>query len=829
MKNFIGIDLGTTNSSISSFDGDKVKIWKSPEQNDITPSVIFMNKRTKYYGQRAYDNEPFNSENTAKLFKRFMGTSTKIEFPELELSKTPEECSSEILSVLYGYLPEEMRNSEDTFSVITVPAAFNQIQKAATLKAASMAGIGKVALMQEPIAAVMSVMRSDNSDGIFLIFDLGGGTLDIAIAESIDGSVSLLSHGGIAMCGGRDFDRLLVKEVIKPWLEENFVLPKDFSDMKDYATLIKLCNWAAEKAKIELSSKHNSLITLSENEIRLNDLDGEPLYLDIPIDRNIFNSIIEEYLEQAIDSIRQTLKKVGLAEEDIEKIVFIGGPTNYKPLRDRITSSLNIEGSTELNPMTAVSEGASIFAESIDWDSINRERKRSSAEINDIGELSLKFNYLARTPSKQSRLRISLDKDAPKNIELEIKSKDTGWSSGRIKVEDGTSLELQLYKSGINRFVASVFDKNGTEIKINNNEISITKTAASIDGIPASHSIGVEVLDRLGGTSTLDFIVKEGDLLPKKVKKIFKTSQSIQAGKTGFIKIKIWEGEIKSPIYDNRYIGNLEITGNDFYEGFIPVGADLECEFEILDSGNIVIGLKIPSIGEIFNNKNFYSIQDGKYNSETMYDLVQDQVDNLMARLEQLETVITDEKIQKAKQKVDYISKNKVNVNDLEDVQKSLENVQESKKLLAEVRQEYLKDIRKLDLKKAMNTFNNYSKEYSTTSEAEKIETLYNSASKTIELDNNNFELSLNQIHQINFRILWRQDEFIIRKFKEFENSPHLFLDKDNYRKLIAEGNEMIFKENIMNLRKILNSLWGLVIYDNDDENRLDDANILRG
>ena len=94
--------------------------------------------------------------------------------------------------------------------------------------------------MQEPIAAVMSVMGSDNSVGIFLIFDLGGGTLDIAIAESIDGSVSILSHGGIAMCGGRDFDRLIVKEVIKPWLEENFVLPKDFSDMKDYATLIKL-------------------------------------------------------------------------------------------------------------------------------------------------------------------------------------------------------------------------------------------------------------------------------------------------------------------------------------------------------------------------------------------------------------------------------------------------------------------------------------------------------------------------------------------------------------------------------------------------------------
>ena len=91
--------------------------------------------------------------------------------------------------------------------------------------------------------------------------------------------------------------------------------------------------------------------------------------------------------------------------------------------------------------------------------------------------------------------------------------------------------ELQLYKSGMNRFLASVFDENGTEIKIKNNEISITKTAASIDGIPASHSIGVEVLDRLEGNPILDFIVREGDLLPKKVKKTFKTSQSLQAGK----------------------------------------------------------------------------------------------------------------------------------------------------------------------------------------------------------------------------------------------------------------------------------------------------------
>jgi molecular chaperone DnaK len=89
--------------------------------------------------------------------------------------------------------------------VITVPAAFNQMQKDATLAAAEMAGLGSVALMQEPVAAVMCVMKQRKGDGVFLVFDLGGGTLDIAIAESISGRVSLLAHGGVAMCGGTDF------------------------------------------------------------------------------------------------------------------------------------------------------------------------------------------------------------------------------------------------------------------------------------------------------------------------------------------------------------------------------------------------------------------------------------------------------------------------------------------------------------------------------------------------------------------------------------------------------------------------------------------------
>ena len=273
---YVGIDLGTTNSAISSYDGENVQIFKSPEQHDVTPSAIYFDKRgNKYVGSRAYNSASRSPDNAALLFKRFMGTSTKIKIVAVDKELTPEECSAEILKTLYGYLPEEVRNSDSTGTVITVPAAFNQMQKDATMSAAELAGIGKVALMQEPVAAVMSIMKSRNTDGIFLVYDLGGGTLDIAIAESISGKVNLLSHGGIAMCGGRDFDRALLDNIVKPWLLKNFNLPVDIAVNPQFKTLMKMATWASEKAKIELSSREDVIISLPETELNVRDIDGE--------------------------------------------------------------------------------------------------------------------------------------------------------------------------------------------------------------------------------------------------------------------------------------------------------------------------------------------------------------------------------------------------------------------------------------------------------------------------------------------------------------------------------------------------------------------------
>lgn len=286
--NYIGIDLGTTNSVIATFDGKDTRIWKSKEQSDVTPSAIYVDRRgKKFYGKRAYDMAAKEPERSALLFKRFMGTQTPIMYAGI--TTTSEQCSSEILQQLFRNLPEEIRNSEENGIVITVPAAFDQMQNAATVEAAKLANLGEhVTLIQEPVAAIMSVMKAKPKNGNFLIFDMGGGTLDIAIADSVNGKVNLLAHGGIAMCGGRDFDRQILNSKIIPWLFENYTLPEDLKVNPNYKTALQLAVRAAEEAKIALSTDESVTI---DADLNINDLNEEPIFFGSAFDTNRFGFV----------------------------------------------------------------------------------------------------------------------------------------------------------------------------------------------------------------------------------------------------------------------------------------------------------------------------------------------------------------------------------------------------------------------------------------------------------------------------------------------------------------------------------------------------------
>lgn len=828
---YVGIDLGTTNSAICSYDGESVRLYKSPDQNDVTPSAIFIDRRgNKYLGKRAYDSAAKNPDNAATKFKRMMGTSTPVKLAAVNITMTPEECSAEILKLCFGYLPEEIRNGGETGTVITVPAAFNQMQKDATLAAAEMAGLGSVALMQEPVAAVMSVMRQRKGDGVFLVFDLGGGTLDIAIAESINGRVSLLAHGGVAMCGGTDFDRAILDNVVKPWLISNFDLPDDFSATQKYKSLLRMCLWASEKAKIELSAQEDCVISLTESDLAIGDESGAEIYVDIPFARSRLDELMSDKVLEAIQSARDSLEKAGLSPHDVERIVFIGGPTQYKPLRDRVAFELGIAPSSDMNPMSAVAEGAAVFAESIDWGLQNRGRKSARGALSIGGTLGLSFNYIARTPDVKTKVVAKLVGNVAAGVEFQVDSLDTGWSSGRMALKDGVVVELNLAKPGENSFKVFVFDSNGGPISLPDDKIVISRTAASIDAIPASHSISVAAKDKIGGPIVLAYLVKEGEQLPKSGQSIFKAEESLRAGSSGSLNFQLWEGEIASPITDNRFIGLFKITGKDFDDGVIAAGDDLICEYEVLDSGNIVLEVSVPSIGSSFNSgRNFYSRQEGGIDYTKASKLVEEQAEHTLQRLEEMASKVDDPRLDQARDKLEQAESMRTGESDPETAKQAMDDIQEAKRLLALARKEHLKDIRQLELDKVVELFNNVVRENARSTEVNAFDNLVKTAQRTIDSKSGDFESHLDDLRGRSFIILWRQDWFVIDRFKWLAQDTYLFSDAKEHARLVATGAEALKENDIDGLRTVVLHLDSVRIGSAGDDEMMAGANIVRG
>lgn len=824
MRHYIGIDLGTTNSAICSYDGTNVRVWKSPEQNDVTPSAIYVDKRgNRYYGNKAYNQAPYNPTNSATLFKRFMGTSTKIELESAGLSLTPEECSAEILKVLYGYLPEEIRNDPETAVVITVPAAFNQMKKDATLQAAKLAGINNVALMQEPVAAIMSIMRTSKQEGIFLVYDLGGGTFDVSIAENINGKVNLLAHGGIEMCGGRDIDRMIYNQIVIPWLRKNFTLPEDFLINRKYKTFCRIAQWATERAKIELSALETSTIALSEGEARTYDEDNNEMYIDIDLNRNQVDSIISDLVKETVDSCRETLKKAGLSANDLECVVFVGGPTNYKLLRDKIAYELSVPVKIDVNPMTAVAEGASIFAESIDWSSSTHNRKSANETIKTDIELS--FKYTARTSNDSAKVMCVLEKELNGHT-IQFTSLDTGWSSGNAILKDNLMVSLPLSQNGNNSFTVKVFNEFGHEQPIGTNIIVITKTLATIAAIPASHSIAVEVVDKLGGVPTLEFLVEEGDALPKKGTTLFKAGQTLKAGTNDSINIKLWEGDIQSPITDNRFIGVYKIVGTDFDAGVIPTGADIECEFEMSDSGTICLGASVPCIGASFNNRNFYSRHQIDL---TDVDGIAEDGRKVLERIEDMAEKVDDPKLTEAKKKAEKAASiDSQPQREPEELLKANDELLQAKKLISEARQANLKPIRQMELDSCVEFFDKSVRRYARPEEEQSFDNLAHSAQRAIDNDDRRFDNYLDNMKTKNTIILIRQDWFIVDWYQRAVTSSANYIDIGRFNELKKLGDAALANDDIDQLRQILFELLSIKIHNDSGDGMYDIPNIVK-
>ena len=446
---YLGIDLGTSNSAVVGYDGETLRVFKSADGADVLPSALFINAQgRRFIGKRAYEQAALSPDNVAIAFKRMMGTSTPLTFGAAKTTLSPEDASAEILRTLVAQASLEAGGQTVTGTVITMPAAFNQMQTEATLRAAELAGIQPVALLHEPIAAAMGSMASAKSrNGQFLVYDLGGGTFDAALVQSSGGVVNVVANEGINMLGGRDHDRALLNEIVVPWLESNFDFGADYQLDPNYSKMLRRIQLRLEEAKIELTTRDTTQLFISDDELRLGDASGSDIYVDVEITRDQLERLVAPEIDRSIELCARMIRDHGFQPEDIDRVVLIGGPSKMPIVRNRVPEALGISVDLSTDPMTAVARGAAIYAESREWGETRSTRKASRAT--EVASAGVRFDFPARTSEDSARLRIT----GCSNHRIRIDA-DDGWSSGEFDVAQEHRMALPLSRLGENTFRA---------------------------------------------------------------------------------------------------------------------------------------------------------------------------------------------------------------------------------------------------------------------------------------------------------------------------------------------------------------------------------------
>jgi molecular chaperone DnaK len=355
MAKIIGIDLGTSNSAAAVMMGGKPTLIPAAEGTTVGgkafPSVVAFTKDEQLIvGEPARRQAVTNPEGTVVAAKRKMGTDHVFKMYGKEYK--PQQISAFILQKIKrdaeAFIGEKIEKA-----VITVPAYFNDNQRQATKDAGQIAGLEVVRIINEPTAAALAFgLDKSKQDMKIMVFDLGGGTLDVTIMEMGGGVFEVMSTSGDTQLGGTDMDKVLIDYVV-----DNFRKTSGIDLSKDSAAMVRVRE-AAEKAKIELSS-------LFETDINLPFIAYDPSgpkNLEMKITRAKFEELINPIVERCRPSMTKALEDAKLSPSDVSKIILVGGPTRIPLVRKSVANVMGKEPEAGVDPMEAVALGAAIQA-----------------------------------------------------------------------------------------------------------------------------------------------------------------------------------------------------------------------------------------------------------------------------------------------------------------------------------------------------------------------------------------------------------------------------------------------------------------------------------
>jgi len=370
MGKIIGIDLGTTNSCVSVMQGSQPTVIENSEGNRTTPSIIALTKTgDRLVGQAAKRQAITNPKNTIFSIKRFMGrkfdeiTSEKKLAPYEIINEggearvkindkvySPQEVSAMILQKM-KQTAEDFLGEKVTEAVITVPAYFNDAQRQATKDAGRIAGLDVKRIINEPTAAALAygLDRKQTSEKV-AVFDLGGGTFDISVLELGDGDFEVKSTDGDTHLGGDNFDQKIIDYLADEFKKQEGI------DLRNDAIALQRLKEAAEKAKIELSSRTDTEINLPF----ITATQEGPKHLVINLTRAKFEALCADLFDKILDPCRRAIKNSKLEMKEIDEVVLVGGSTRIPKVQTLVKDFFGKEPNKSVNPDEVVAIGAAI-------------------------------------------------------------------------------------------------------------------------------------------------------------------------------------------------------------------------------------------------------------------------------------------------------------------------------------------------------------------------------------------------------------------------------------------------------------------------------------
>lgn len=356
----VGIDLGTTHSLVASVRHGIAECLPDAEGRVILPSVVrYVSTDKRQIGYDALAAQVSDPRNTIASVKRLMGRGLKdiaapgslpyelvdkpgmVALSTVAGEKSPVEVSAEILATL-RFRAEDTFDDDVFGAVITVPAYFDEAQRQATKDAAQLAGLNVLRLINEPTAAAIAYGLDNQSEGVFAVYDLGGGTFDISILRLTQGVFEVVATGGDSALGGDDYDRALAEWVLQ---RMGVSAPVQASER---AALQR----AARAAKEALTSQPQAVFKI--------ELGGKPLELIVV--RSDFDSATAALTSRTLTAVRKALRDAKLDKSDIQGVVLVGGSTRMPQIRDAVQALFGREPLTNLNPDEVVALGAAISA-----------------------------------------------------------------------------------------------------------------------------------------------------------------------------------------------------------------------------------------------------------------------------------------------------------------------------------------------------------------------------------------------------------------------------------------------------------------------------------